>query len=386
VAEGRARGWIRILAAWLAAAAVGAATAGAGDPAARGGGLPEPLLPEEATATYEHPAWSPDGRELALAEWWVDYHPAGRSRSRARLLVLAAAGRRSRVVWESGRGAEYRRIERIQWGRDGRRLMFSEACGPFASDDRRYLTRLVTPGGGAAPVLGEVNLPAWDWSWDGRWVIFKALQGAVRDGSAGPGLWMAGMDGEGRRRILPTREDSSWADFPAWSPDGMQIAYFFGKQGPPSFVSLGVADRRGQAVTLWRQRDTGFTQFVAPAWSPGGERVYAAVDETLVEAQPAAPAATTTRSAGGTIAAVAPEAGVLAVFGGGDLRLAALNGGAETALTRGGAFAGLLREAKLGAWDGEREFAAEVAITKERRVAVTVGRGLYRFAAPRADN
>jgi Tol biopolymer transport system component len=293
--------------------------------------------------------------------------------------VLGREGKRPRVIWESGRGEEYRRIERIQWARDGRRLIFNEVRGPFGSDDLGYAIRLVTPGAGAERVLARLNPAAWDWSSDGRWLAFKALQGSVRDAGAPPGLWIARLDGGALRRLVPTREDSSWIDFPAWSPDGEKIAYFFGKHGPPSFLSLSAVDRRGRVTTLWRQRDAGFTQFVAPAWSPDGSRVYAAVDETLIDGQPAEPGSAATRSAAGTIAAIAPAAGVFALFAGGDLRLSELAGGAATSLTRGGAFSNMLEGPKLGAWEGERDFAPEVAITPGRRVAVTAGRGLYRF-------
>src|SRR5262249_33959578 len=158
----------------------------------------------------------------------------------------------------SPRGEEYRRVERIEWSPDGRRLTFSEARGPFPSGDLGYAIWSLAPGGRAERVLAQVNPAAWDGSPDGRWVAFKASQGPVRDPDMPPGLWICRRDGTSRQRLVPTREDSSWLDFPAWSPDGRQIAYFFGKHGPPSFLALCVVDRRGQVTTLWRQRDAGF--------------------------------------------------------------------------------------------------------------------------------
>ncbi len=308
------------------------------------------------------------------------------SRSRARLLVIERKGSTPRVLWDSGIADEYRRIEQIQWSADGQRLLFSETTAPFDSDDTRYATRLVTPQGKIEREIRSPNFASWDWSPDkgitGRAIVFKALQGPVGDPKASPGLWVMRLDGSELRQLLSVDEDAAWVDDPSWSPDGQRVAFYFAEQGSPHRFWLQTVDRSGKQQRFWQGSYQEQRAWVRPAWSPDGARLYAAVGQTLISAALKQPEATETRPAPGTIAALAPAAGVLACFAEGNLLLLSLDGGAVTRVTRDKRFADRLQGPSLGNWRYEDEFAAEAAIARDRAVAVTTDRALYRFLPP----
>jgi Tol biopolymer transport system component len=341
------------------------------------------LTPDEPWALYEHPAWSPDGGRLAFSEWWIAYHVnGGSSRSRTRLLVIERKGTTPRVVWDSGEADRYRRIEQIQWSADGQRLLFSETLGPFDSDDIRYHTRLVTPAGEVQREIRSPSFVSWDWSRDGEWIVFTALQGPVGDPKAAPGLWVTRLDGRELRQLLPVNEDAAWLDGPAWSPDGESVAFFFVEQGSPHRRWLRSVDRSGTEQSYWHGSSDQNQHRVGPAWSSEGARLFAAVGQTLITAAVKQPEATKTRLMTERIAAIAPDAGVFASFVDGNLRLAALDGSAINPVTRDGRFKGRLGAPRLGNWPLDDGPAAEVAIARDRAVAVTADRALHRFLPP----
>lgn len=338
-----------------------------------------PLLPGDPLALYEHPAWSPDGRTLAFSEWWVDYRPEGKSRSQARLLLLERGSALPKTVWESRRAEEFRRIHQVRWSAEGQRLLFSELRGEFDSDNVGFATRLVSREGKLDRLIESPHWASWDWSPDGEWIAFEALQGPMVDLMAAPGIWMVGMDGSGKRSLVPLRDEGTWVEAPRWSPDGQQVAFVMTEAGEPEMRLLCTVDRQGSRTILW-QGDAGAQRVVVgPAWSPDGKRVYAGLDNALVAAVPEAPGVTRSRELPGRIAALAPDAGVAAHFVRGDLRFEALDGRGAWVVSRGGLFTGKLAGAKLGEWTFEPGYTAEVAVTRDLAAAVTAGRGLYRF-------
>lgn len=108
------------------------------------------------------------------------------------------------------------------------------------------------------------------WSPDGRWLVFSS----DRVNRIWPNLW----------RLHPQQPDSaeplSPADgkyfFPAWSPDGTQIAFIYLPTGPPSFElrMMSVAGREIRVLA------TDGILFSPPAWSPDGKRIAFASNRT----------------------------------------------------------------------------------------------------------
>ncbi len=125
-------------------------------------------------------------------------------------------------------------------------------------------SRLWTIAPPAAPVTltpeGEEPFsPAW--SPDGQRIAYTRL------GTAQPGIWIIGANGQS-----PTRLTDGSSDLDAtWSPDGQRIA--FARRGT-SPQGIYVVDAAGGTPTLIPGTDT--ERLMQPAWSPGGRRIAAA--------------------------------------------------------------------------------------------------------------
>lgn len=118
------------------------------------------------------------------------------------------------------------------------------------------------------PVTGDTvqltDTPAWDskpaWSPDGRAIAF------ARDGS----LWVMSADGNDQRLVTPNVEPEGID----WSPDGRTIAYGSNRSGAQ--IRLVQPDGSGDRVLLGL--DAPFA--CCPSWSPGGDEMVIAVDES----------------------------------------------------------------------------------------------------------
>jgi Tol biopolymer transport system component len=105
---------------------------------------------------------------------------------------------------------------------------------------------------------------------DGRWVAYEAELGGVH------GVWIARRDGSDARRVSGT----SFASFPAWSPDGSRLL-FVARQ----FV-------RSDTWTLWtlemrtarasRVASVGGVRIAGISWFPDNRRVCYGSEDRLV--------------------------------------------------------------------------------------------------------
>ena len=146
------------------------------------------------------PAWSPDGRYVALSSNGGDNH----SPPDLWLVSVDSAGMPRRVPIG---GPPRNEMWEKDWAPSSDRLVVSVAGAP----ERLFITD--TSGRDTAyigPTDVDARMPAW--SPQGDWIAY------VR-GSSYDGVWLIRPDGSGDHRVVTN------AAYPAWSPDGERIAF-----------------------------------------------------------------------------------------------------------------------------------------------------------------
>ncbi len=108
------------------------------------------------------------------------------------------------------------------------------------------------------------------WSPDGKWLVFSS----DRLHRVWPNLWMLNLQHPGPPEPLSTGDGKYF--FPAWSPDGTQIAFIYLPTGPP-YLELRLMSFPDRTI---RTLDKDGLIFSPPAWSPDGKRIAFASDRT----------------------------------------------------------------------------------------------------------
>lgn len=120
-----------------------------------------------------------------------------------------------------------------------------------------------------------------DWSPDGRWIVYSAWPENNSDLSR---ILKIRANGRHLTPLSQTCTDNCQSDgFPAWSPDGQQIAFerLFAPSDPDDFnalIAIYIMEAEGtNPVRVTRQGETAddpnrFRDH-APAWSPAGDRL-----------------------------------------------------------------------------------------------------------------
>jgi TolB protein len=202
------------------------------------------------------PAWSPDGTRIAFSRY-------GANRSSG-IYVMDADGSNVRSLTANPEGVF---DEGPSWSADGRLIVFSrnflDLSGPDpvpAGTSRRDLYTVGVDGTGPTELVGG---PTDDyepmWSPDGSRIAFvRALPAEPGTTPTPDQIWTVRADGGGPRRVTTL---TSGGGYPAWSPDGTQLAFESG-------LAIYVVGVDGSGL----RRVPGVSGF-DPAWSPDGTRI-----------------------------------------------------------------------------------------------------------------
>lgn len=143
------------------------------------------------------------------------------------------------------------------WSPDASTLVYESGAGPADSDLYSYTLSTGT----ARRLTRHAGLDAFPaWSPDGSQIAWTADRGG------GFAIWVMRSDGTDARRLTSGPADSH----PAWSPDGRSIAFV---RAPAGSLEVMRADGTGLR-TIGRGR--AFDVSAAPAWSPDGSRLAVA--------------------------------------------------------------------------------------------------------------
>ena len=268
------------------------------------GGAPVNLTNNPAADS--EPAWSPDGRQLAFV--------SSRNGAAGDIYVMAADGSGLRRVSDRGNFTD-NYLEGLSWSPDGKRLLYVNV---FMGSIGTICVADVTAAAWRKGCLAKGDLvdardPAW--SPDGTRIAFVGRKSLSGPDALRYELYVANADGSGRRKIAdapsfgpawspdgtliafaraldtPTHVDQIRAEIfvtdpdgceppvrltdntahdfgPAWSPDGMQIAFASNRDtGVPNKYEIYVMDADGSSPS--KLTDNSGT-ISAPAWQPGG--------------------------------------------------------------------------------------------------------------------
>ena len=220
-----------------------------------------------------YPAWSPDGQRIAYVSD-AERLDSDASGSQVGLYTMAPDGTDIRPVLDDSFAVLH---QAPAWSPDGRHLAvvryLKEGVGRLSTITDIGRELYVVGAGGREPRRVAVNVVSGpSWSPDGQRL---AIAQAEVDGV---GLYVIGIDGTESRRVMGIEgwqgprsisivdPAAAWIDTVAWSPDGARILVRSHYESPALVVSVesGETTKVGSALQM---------QVWAAAWSPDGSRI-----------------------------------------------------------------------------------------------------------------
>jgi TolB protein len=178
---------------------------------------------------HEDPAWSADGRRIVF----VSKQDGGE-----RIVTTDPDGRRRARISRSSQRAIH-----PAWLRDSRQLLYctDDDLRPLKKNSSEiYIADAAT--GAVRPVItGGVNTYP-SGSPDGRRIVFRRMLGETNSE-----VFVA--DGDGSHAVNLTNNPAFYG-WPAWSPDGRQIAFASNRAGDPQIYKIYVMAADGSDVRL----------------------------------------------------------------------------------------------------------------------------------------
>ncbi len=218
------------------------------------GGSPMNLTPD--SAEYSSPAWSPDGRWLAV----VRLDPG----LEVGIYLMRADGTGLRELLPIGPDAATT-VQQIAWSPDGTHigLVYVDRAGRRADEWVQRLYVMNSDGTSLRPLTDEsLRVTSFSWSADGSRMVFAA---SARGSGRGPSRLFI-VDSTGGS---PTPVPGVTGSDPAWSPDGRKIA-FAGHAGGSEESDIFVMNADGtQIIRVTRDPRAEFW----PVWSPDGMEI-----------------------------------------------------------------------------------------------------------------
>ena len=197
------------------------------------------------------PAWSPDGRQLAVVSS-AGLHP-GLPPDRLGIAIIdpATGTERSVVDHDAPTGQEHF----PHWSPDGRRLVFWRER--FGSGGTQTAVFVVNLDGSGLRQLTKWSLFAGDadWSPDGKRIVFGTYPLGNFQLAGHSELYTIRPDGNSLRRLTNNGPDGPRAAHPRWTPDGKAILYIRTTQtGTPRHIYVLSADGKHDTPVLTANR------------------------------------------------------------------------------------------------------------------------------------
>jgi TolB protein len=214
-------------------------------------------------AGHWEPAWSPDGKQLAVSTD-VDAGPFQPPARFGIAIIDLAKGTERSVLEHAGEAGQ---DHFARWSPNGRELVFWRGReGPGGVQAAVFVV--------GADGTGLRRLTAWgrlagdpDWSPDGRRIVFTTRPLVDFPGAGQSELYTIRPNGTGLRRLTSYGPNGPRATQPRWTPDGKAILYTRTNQnGFPRHISVINADGTGDAPAL-----TDKPIYTHPVLQPTGE-------------------------------------------------------------------------------------------------------------------
>ena len=187
------------------------------------------------------PDWSPDGTKIAFSSAGVD--------GKRQIYVMNADGGHLKKLTDT------RDNSAPDWSPDGHQIAFT-VHPDLINDWVHHIALMDADGRNRERLEDHASEPSW--SPDGQQIAFVS----TRDG--GPGIYVIGADGQGRRKVA---HDLASPQRPAFSPDGRRIAYMAHHEG---FGHISVVDSDGRNLQRLTHNQDNYWD---PAWSPDGQTI-----------------------------------------------------------------------------------------------------------------
>jgi len=177
-------------------------------------------LTEDSPADEDHPAFSPDGKQIAFRS----------ERAGGGLFVMGATGESTRRLTTFG--------DNPAWSPDGREIVFATEgeSDPHAREKTSELWVVPASGGEPRKIFdGDAVQPSW--SPGGHRIAFWRIAQGIRD------VWTVAADGSDLQRVT----DASSVDWnPVWSRDGAQLYFQSDRGGVMNPWRVAIDERTGR--------------------------------------------------------------------------------------------------------------------------------------------